>query len=390
MSRSAPQFLRIEDRSGSVVELIPIDTFDVTRAEIVHETRMPGGFWRMTVDIPTTDDQYLRWRNDRVLYVGIVESAGLNTTWQGRLEDVEILQLGVTRLVFRGDWSKFRDAVSNNKTYTKDYNTTGDAIIDDMINGTIGPSEGFHTDTDKPSIGTLEAPGVTIDQTYSDEWNLWQVLTDQSRGVLSFANSSGQKMDLFIYENGIQYQARNPSAITWRTYVNPDMGVINDFPLRMPWAPMANAVDVIYGGSSKTAVSVNQTSIDKLVRRERTVKDVGTTTDATTGPDARRDQEITLHGDLQQEIDGFEITRVWDANGVEQPLCSVRAGDVIHVSDWMANSLNLGTVDLDALRTFVIEETRCNHRQGALTIRPDRSEASLRAIFELNRIRSTS
>ncbi len=389
MTRSVPQFLRIEDRSSNLVELIPLNMPDGSKAEIVHETRTPGGFWTMTVDISTTENEYLEWRFDRVLYVGIVESAALTKTWQGRLEDVEILRAGVTRLVFRGDWSKFRDAVHNNNTYSKTYTTgaldAGDEIITDMISGS---PNGFHADTDKPTIGTLEAPGHTITQTYPQEWHLWRALTDTQRGVLSYANSSGQTMDFYIYENGIQYKARNPSVVTWRTYIDPNLNAIREFPLRVPFKPMSNAVDAIFSGGSKSAVTVNQASIDKLVRRERTVQDIGTS--AIANAEVRRDTELTLHGDLQQELDGFDVTRVWDANNVEQPLCNVRAPDVIKIVDLYANSLNLGSVDLDTLRTFVIEETRCDHRRGVLTIRPDRTEPSLRAIFDLNRIRSTS
>lgn len=385
MPRFVPSFLRIDDRSGNLIELIPLDTPGGVQAEIVHETREPGGFWTMTVDISTTDSEYLQWRDDRLLYVATVEAGATKTVWTGRLEDIDILRPGITRLTFRGDWSKFQDAVNNNQTYTKAYTTgaldAGDEIIQDMVDS------GFHADTDAPSISSLEAPGHTIVQTYPVEWNLWQTLTDPRRGVLSYANSSSQKMDMTIYENGIVYAARNPSVITWRTFIDPDINAIDNFPLKLAWKPVANAVDALYSGGSITTPILNQSSIDDSVRKERTLSDIGTS--GATTADARAEDELTQHGERQQQITGFEVTRVWDVNNVEQPLCDVRAGDVIYVQDLFVNSLNLGTVALDALRTFVVEETRCDHRKGSLLIRPDRPDASFRNIFQLNRIRST-
>jgi hypothetical protein len=387
MAYHEPQFLRISDRSSSLVEIIDLDDARRPIERLRHETQSPGGYWRLEFDLPVTPSQYFSWsRADsegRLLYELEIEASGHRTIWQGRVEQFELIDRGIMRVVARGDWSKFDDSVSDDNTYTKNYNTTGDAIITDMVNN------GFHADTAKPTLGTLDSPGITIDQTYPDEWSLWQVLTDRRRGVLSYPNSSDQIMDLLIYDDGVTYSARNPSAITWRAYVDRQIGSMDEVGLRIPWKQVANAVNVIHSGGTfepTGSMLVNQGSIDLYGRRERTIGDIGTSGAATAN--ARADAELSLFGDPQQQLESFRVRRVWDANNVEQPLCHVRAGDVIYVSDLYPNSGDLGSATLDAARKFYIAESICEHDAGVLRIRPDRNENSLRSVFALNRLRS--
>jgi hypothetical protein len=86
---------------------------------------------------------------------------------------------------------------------------------------------------------------------------------------------------------------------------------------------------------------------------------------------------LALRKDLQQQVDRIELDRVWDADGVEWPLCRVRAGEVLRIPDFVPRTGDLDSLSLDAFRTFVIEETTCDHLAGVLSVRPDRDGQSL-------------
>ena len=89
----------------------------------------------------------------------------------------------------------------------------------------------------------------------------------------------------------------------------------------------------------------------------------------------RRDTELNLRSRLRPTAGGLAVNRVWDADGIEWPLCRVRAGDVVRIPDFTPSTDDLDRIVFDAYRTFFIEETLCDHVTGVLTIRPSPSGA---------------
>ena len=178
--------------------------------------------------------------------------------------------------------------------------------------------------------------------------------------------------------------------MTWNTYLK-GQGGVRSAPLRTTWGRVANALVPRYnvtsdpGGTNEIivetlgAVSSDAASIAKYIRRERVLANVGESDSTAAGNKA--DAELASSKDFQQELDTLVVTQVWDSNGVSQSLCKVRAGDVIKIRDLIPTSVGLASVDLDSLRTFVIEEVTCNHSRGEITIRPDRSSKSLAALL---------
>ena len=141
-----------------------------------------------------------------------------------------------------------------------------------------------------------------------------------------------------------------------------------------------NAITTLYdvsGTENETAVSAATLDTVKELRREFTFPNIG---ESTSGPAvSRADSELAASEDAQQEVDTIAITKVFDANGVQQPLCKVRAGDVIQITDLVPTSTGLGGAALDAFRTFFITQTKCDHERGEIVIRPDRDSKSLAA-----------
>ena len=106
------------------------------------------------------------------------------------------------------------------------------------------------------------------------------------------------------------------------------------------------------------------------IRRERHVANIGESTSATAIQ--RRDTELNLRSrfSVKPPAEGLSVNRVWDADGIEWPLCRVRAGDVIRIPDFTPSTTDLDRIVFDAYRTFFIEETHCDHVTGVLTIIP--------------------
>ncbi len=350
-----------------------------------HETRLPGGFWTLKFQMPMTDADYWDWRINRQWYRMRLELGAKDILWEGRLQRYEGA-VNAPTLVFGGYYNNFRDSVNNNKTYTKSYNTTADAIVKDMLDN------GFHTDTEQINTtdqSNIVAPGVTIDQTYELDLNLWEALTNPTNGVLLTGDSSDNIVDFAVWEDRLVFLTiRNPSTVTWKAYRAAEPGgVRGDLAPRVNLMEIGNAITTLYdvsGTENETAVSLDAASVAAGLRREFTFLNIG---ESSSGPAVSRAAiKLASAKDAQQEVDTITVTKVFDANGIQQSLCKVRAGDVIQISDLVPTSTGLGGVALDGFNTFFIEQTTCRHERGELLIRPDRPSKDLAARLARNRI----
>lgn len=353
-----------------------------------HRSRLPGGFHILEIEIPVTPGEYSQWRNERIFYRAILEQ-GATTLWEGRLENITIADLGKIRLTFRGYFRTFVDTIDDNATYSRSYNLTGDAIIKDMLDNA------FHADAQTPNTTdqtNIDAPGHTaINRNYDSdhpEWSLWDILTDSTVGVLTFGDSSDNKMDFAIWENRIvHYSARNPTTVDWLAYLyDPALASVKNFPAQIDTESLGTAVKAVYdsGGITETAYNADSTQITKYARVERAIPNMGSVSAA--NAQEARDTRLASTKELQQRTDSLTLTRIFDANGIEQPLCRVRAGDVLRIADWQPTTAGLGSASLDALRTFVLEEVECNHSTNELRVRPDFPSRSVSSRLARNRI----
>jgi hypothetical protein len=361
---------------------------------LVHDTRLPGGFWLMKFQMPMTDAAYWDWRINRQWVRARLQLGSSTLLSEGRLQRYEG-PINAPTLVFGGYYNNFRDSVNDNKTYSKTYNTTAKLIIQDML------SNGFHADTlqvNNTNFDNIEDAGVTINQTYGLESNLWDVLTNPTNGVLNTGDTADRIVDFGVWDDRIVYlKARNPSVVTWKAYRSAvPGGVRGTFAPRVNLMGLHNAVTTLYNVTSnaggvdqiivetETGVSSDAASISAGLRRELVVRNIG---ESVSGPAVSRSAvALASAKDAQQEVDSIVVTKVFDVNGIVQPLCKVRAGDVLQISDLVPTSSGLGSVALDGFRTFFISQTSCVHERGELIIRPDRESKSLDARLGRNQI----
>ena len=346
-----------------------------------HGTRLPGGFHELSLTIAATESEFRDWRQNRLLDRLVLEESAGRTVWEGRIEGVALADRWQVSLTARGYWSNLTDSVRNRSYVTG--TDTGGSIIADLLGDIHAQARQL-----SPSVEHVAA-GPTIVHEYQDDWTIWRILTDRRRGVVSFGSGTGARpapysdtgMDMAVWEGRkLHYRPRLVPSIIWHSYIRPENGGgVVHLPLRVDWSDLANAASVTYeraGEIMRTPQAIDARSIARHIRRERNVPNIGESTSATAIQ--RRDTELNLRSHLRPAAAALAVNRVWDGDGIEWPLCRVRAGDVIRIPDFTPSTADLDRLVFDAYRTFFIEETSCDHVTGVLSIRPDsEDEASL-------------
>ncbi len=381
MPRTIPQHLKLYTSVGAVREppnLVAIIDPSAIRS-LEHGTRLPGGFHELHLTLAATESEFREWRQHRLLgHLTLDEPSG-RTTWEGRVEAVALADRWQASLTARGYWSNLTDSVRN-RSYVSG-SDTGGSIVADLLGDIHPQARQLSTSTEHV------AAGPTIVHEYNDDWTIWRILTDRRRGVASFGSGTGDGMDIAVWEDRkLRYQPRSPSRVVWHSYMRPAAaggGVVVGAgfrpastaagPLGVDWSDVANAVTVTYerdGEITRTPHAVDSRSIARHIRRERHVANIGESTGATAVQ--RRDTELNQRSRLsvRPPTEGLSVNRVWDADGIEWPLCRVRAGDVIRIPDFTPSTHDLDRLVFDAYRTFFIEETHCDHNTGVLTMTP--------------------
>ena len=331
-----------------------------------HCTRLPGGFHEMSLTIAATESEFRDWRQNRLLGHLVLEEPSGRTIWEGRIEAVALADRWQASLTARGYWSNLTDAVRN-RSYAGGADT-GSSIIGDLL-------DDMHAQTRQLSTSDEHvAAGPSIVHEYQDDWTIWRILTDGRRGVASFGSGMGVSMDIAVWEDRkLHYQPRSAPDVTWYSYLRSENGGgVVHLPLRVDWSDLANAVVVTYeksGETMRTPQAIDAKSIARHIRREWHVPNIGESTSATAVQ--RRDTELNRRARFRPTAEALAINRVWDGDGIEWPLCRVRAGDVIRIPDFTPSTADLDRVVFDAYRTFFIEETLCDHITGVLSVRPD-------------------
>ena len=383
MPRNIAQHLKLYTPVGAGLKpaptLIAILDRGVIRS-LEHATRLPGGFHELSLITAVTESEFREWRQDRLLGRLVLEEPSGRTIWEGRIEGVALADRWQASLTARGYWSNLTDSVRN-RSYVSGADTGG-SIIADLL-GDVHPQT-RQLSTSQEHVAT----GPTIVHEYNADWTIWRILTDRRRGVASFGSGMGARpvpysdtrMDIAVWEDRkLHYQPRvtpyQARGRLWHSYMRPENGGgVVHMPLRVDWSDLANAVSVAYerdGEIMRTPQAVDARSVARHIRRERHVPNIGESTSATAVQ--RRDTELNLRSRLRPAAEALAVNRVWDSDGIEWPLCRVRAGDVIRIPDFTPSTADLDRVVFDAYRTFFIEETLCDHVTGVLAITPSPS-----------------
>lgn len=339
---------------------------------LTHTTEAPGGWYRCSFTVSGSVSDYWNWITNDILKRLTIEDSGGTALWEGRLENVRLLDFWRVQLSFFGYWANLTDARPKPES-SASYNDTANNILIDLRDTHM------HADTRQISASNdlIENPGPTLNVEFDRDLSLWDSITQK---LLRFGDTDSNPVDLFVYEDRkLRLRARDPTAVNWTC----PLKFVERFPSEFDWRSVANAVLTAYedtGTITRTAYGTNTDSVARYIRRELHVASIGTSNGTTA--QSLRDAELKRRQDLQQQTDTIVLTKVFDANGRESALCKVRAGDVLRIPDFVPDiATSKPTPTFDTLRTFVITQTECNHDRGRLTIKPDTETRRLSRIL---------
>lgn len=335
-----------------------------SRAERIRfSTQLPGGFATCSFTWPCSWVEAWDWYENYYFY-RLVVSEGIDTVWEGRLEDVEMAPAGVVA-TFYGYWRNCYDRPYNDTVSYISGTHYADAIIKDMLLARCSQVNRDH--------GCIESPAFNLAPiTFTNNgWpgdhiqRMSQIGDGRTATPWYFAIWEGRRPHFFRKKIGFS----RPDWYVWKRDLSDESGAS----LRRSVRDMWNRVAMIYNTYDGMAVITDYADDDEsqdrwgLIREQVvTMGEGGTETAA-----AARDAHLADHAEPQQSA-GVTITgRVKNKSGVTKDLWLVRAGHVLQVVDLVPAELIIKNPQLDQVRTFYVKETDFDLDNYTLTVVPD-------------------
>jgi len=345
------------------------DTLDTELTEQVEgmkfSTKLHGGFnkcsFRLKADLP----EAWEWINKRILY-RLKVTDKTKTLWEGRIEDIS-LSMGAVVVTAYGYYANLSDV-----PYYTAYNTTADAIIKAMLT-----THCLQIDSDQSNIDAVD---ITIDSAASSSYaDIYP--KDIVEKILPFSDSTHGTWYFAIWEDRIPYLFKRAiSSTDWLVTLRD----FKHFTLTHKASEIYNSCYAIYevGGTlTRTADGDDSDSQAKYgLKRQKVITNLGEV--AAASAQAYRDAWVEDHKDIWPKQTNMVLgDKVYNSKGIEYSSSWVRAGEVIRIRDLVPASVDAGSVERDALRTFYIIETEYNVDQAELRFIPDTESISLQAIL---------
>jgi len=328
-------------------------------------SRLHGGFHICNFRLRADMAQAWSWITDK-LFRRITISDNKRVIWEGRIEDISMTagEVGVTAYGF---YSHLSD-----QPYSTAYNTTADAIIKAALTA-VCPK----INSDQSNIA---ATNITITSAAGDDY-LDLNVQELVEKMLDFSDSTSKRWYFAIWENRVPYlKARSAGAITWQVTLKDFV----QFKLAYRGKDLWNNVYAIYtaaGSLTRTAEAQNTDSQTKYgYLRKKAIPQLGSV--AAAAAEAQRNGWLAEYKDIWPRLTNMTLGAfVRDSNNQIYPSYWIRAGDVIRVNDLVPASVDAGSVERDALRTFYIVEAEYDADKGTCRIIPDTENSKLSTII---------
>lgn len=333
-------------------------------SKLKFSTKLHGGFDICKLEVAMGWNEGWKWfnRDTGYWFYRLVVSDSKKTLFEGRLEDITLIERGV-KCVFLGYFSACGD-----QPYSTAFNAIANTVIKAILTA-VCPD----ISSDQSNIA---ATNVTIASVSADE-DLY--LCDLITRLANYSDSNKYTWYFAVWEDRIPYFfARSISTIDWKTRRE----YINNLRLRCSTKELWNKIYAEYiaaGARTRTAASTDSDSVSQYgITREKAVVSLDAVAEA--AAIAQRDWFLEEHKDIWPQTTGFVIGDfVQNANGVVFPSCHIRAGEVIRIIDLVPATVDLDAVTRNALNTFYIKETTYDYDAGEMTIVPDTADLGLEA-----------
>lgn len=362
--------IKLYDRNLSSPALVEEITYKVQGLKFSNH--LHGGFWvcsfRLKADMPAAWE----WITNKAFY-RLVLTDKSDILWEGRIEDIGLSQ-GAVEVTAYGYYANLGDI-----PYHTAYNANFDVVIKAVLTANCS-----QISSDQSNIAATGGPAITsgAEDDYLDIYprdiveKLSKFSDDTYHGRWYFA----------IWEDRVPYLfRRDASSIDWLV----TLADFNQFKLKHRGASLWNSCYAVYevGGTiTRTADADDADSQEKYgdgtndLKRQHVVPNLGEV--AAAAAQSARDHWLEEYKELYPSLENMVLgSTIYDINGQPKSSSLVRAGDVIRVRDLVPASVDAGSVQRDAFRTFYIVETEYDMDRAELRIVPDTEKMTLDAIL---------
>ena len=264
----------------------------------------------------------------------VTVSAGGGTIWEGRLEDVAIVDGGVRLGAFG-----YQRALSDT-LYTASFTAAAASAIAASLVADVAATNSTQLNT---STALISSPGTTFTDSYEDARP-----ADILNRLAAAGDTSGNAWEWGVYDNQtLHFRQRGSAGRAW--YVD-----AASLELERSLDKLYNSAYGVYtaGGNvkSRTSTSTDSTSVSRYgITREAAVGgDYYDTTVAGYARDAYVAQYKTATPRAR-----VKFSKIYDASGAPWPLYYARAGDTLTIRNLPATA----STSVDNIRTFYIVST---------------------------------
>ena len=335
-------------------------------------TRLHGGFcvcsFRLKADMPAA----WQWITDKIYYQLVITDKS-DVLWEGRIEDIGLSQ-GAVEVTAYGYYANLGDI-----PYKTAYNANFDVVIKAVLTANCP-----QISSDQSHIAATGGPAIT--SAAGDEY-LDIYPKDIVEKLSQFSDTTYKGRWYFaVWEGRVPYLfRREATSVDWLV----TLGDFSQFKLKHQGASLWNSCYAVYesGGTiTRTAETDDADSQEKYgdgtndLKRQHVIPNLGEVAAATA--QAARDHWLEEYKELYPSLENMVLgNKVYDSNGKTRSSALVRAGEVIRVRDLVPASVDAGSVQRDAFRTFYIVETEYDMDNAELRITPDTEKMSLDSIL---------
>jgi hypothetical protein len=305
------------------------------------------GFASLSAFILLSQAEAFRWFDQYGLPWIQVNAAG-PVAWEGRLEDVDLVDGGI-RVTALGAWSAFGDLPHSGSPGT----LSSDVIVKDLLDEVLIANPDMLSDSEM----LIEDPGVDVyDEDYEDA-SMIDILNKLAG--LGDSMTPPRVWEVGVWEGRrVHFRPRGSAGQAW--YIDAMSPQI-----QRSLSQVYNSVYTRYDGGALTTTPRNDTG---SIARYGLMRQLALSSDTTNSGQAERERNAAVE-DQAHPIPraSVPIDLVFNGAGSIVPKWMVRSGDTMTIRNLPPDA---GTL-IDRIRTFLIAETRYRPDGDVLEITPE-------------------
>lgn len=341
---------------------------------LIHSTVLHGGYGEMMFQVQTSEGLFWEYYLNREGYRLLLEY-GDDPLWEGRIIQVQQTE---NKLLIKalGYWHHLTQRYVNfgaAKVYTAQ---NADVIIKDLLTN--------YTADINSDQSNIASPGIAMTKTLTN-LTVWDAITDPTSGIAGGTDANSDPWFFAIWHgkpasnNALSrlpyFKVRDLSTIHWNVLTR-NISPKPQITLPAGWRRTRVITHYLVAGVDTWTAAQTDTNLEATIGRREVLISIGTS-DVTTANN-QRDRIYAERRNLRVEMpSSLSIANLFDRDGVEQPPCKIRAGDILRINDLIPATAGLDAATQNGLNTFLVRKTRCDHIRGVVDVELDLEDTSL-------------